>query len=52
MLDTNGEENGWWKGISKGVTGYFPLAYVEENTSGDVVGVEINEVDPQSTEVY
>jgi hypothetical protein len=50
-LDTNGEANGWWKGMSQGVTGYFPLAYVEE-MDRSAVDVEIRNDDTFSTEVY
>ncbi|KAI6191071.1 SH2 domain protein [Aphelenchoides bicaudatus] len=50
VLDTNGEENGWWKGISHGITGYFPLQYVTENNGEFENGVE-NEA-AQPTEVY
>ncbi|KAI6174130.1 hypothetical protein M3Y98_01156500 [Aphelenchoides besseyi] len=31
VLDTSEEEKGWWMGISRGVTGYFPYAFVEED---------------------
>uniref|UniRef100_A0A1I7S0H6 SH2 domain protein n=1 Tax=Bursaphelenchus xylophilus TaxID=6326 RepID=A0A1I7S0H6_BURXY len=32
IIDTSGEENGWWKGESEatGKIGYFPLSYVRE----------------------
>ncbi|KAI6206041.1 Protein vav-1 [Aphelenchoides besseyi] len=37
VLDTSEEEKGWWMGISRGVTGYFPYAFVEEDNILDII---------------
>jgi hypothetical protein len=50
VLDTNGEENGWWKGICRGITGYFPLQYVTENNGN--LDIELENEAAQPTEVY
>ncbi|KAI6222404.1 hypothetical protein M3Y99_01504800 [Aphelenchoides fujianensis] len=31
VLDTRHEQNGWWRGVSRGMTGFFPLGFVEED---------------------